>query len=104
MISALVRRMAASGPSPNLSVDAAALFLRYDWPRKVRELEKSLSQAAVIAKAVKRTHRALREADAQPPGPERDEHLHEMRKAAKRLRYATEALRPVRKATCRPGG
>ena len=33
---------------------------------------------------------------ARPPGPERDEHLHEMRKAAKRLRYAVEALRPVR--------
>ena len=49
-----------------------------------------------VAKAVKRADRALREADARPPGPERDEHLHEMRKAAKRLRYAAEALRPVR--------
>jgi CHAD domain-containing protein len=49
-----------------------------------------------VATAVKRTQRALRAADAQPRGPERDEHLHEMRKAAKRLRYATEALRPVR--------
>ena len=49
-----------------------------------------------VAKAVKRADRALREADARPPGPERDEHLHEMRKAAKRLRYAVEALRPVR--------
>ena len=49
-----------------------------------------------VAKAVKRADRALREADARPPGPERDEHLHEMRKAAKRLRHAAEALRPVR--------
>ena len=32
----------------------------------------------------------------QAAGPERDEHLHEMRKAAKRLRYAAEAIRPVR--------
>jgi CHAD domain-containing protein len=29
-------------------------------------------------------------------GTRRDEHLHEMRKAAKRLRYAAEAIRPVR--------
>ena len=50
---------------------------------------------AVLAKTVKRTRRALREADARPSGPERDEHLHEMRKSAKRLRYAAEALRPV---------
>ena len=49
-----------------------------------------------VAKAVKRADRALREADARPRGPERDDHLHEMRKAAKRLRYAAEALRPLR--------
>jgi len=37
-----------------------------------------------VAKAVKRADRALREADARPPGPERDEHLHDAqgRKAA----------------------
>ena len=52
-----------------------------------------------VAKAVKRADRALREADARPPGPERDEHLHEMRKAAKRLRYAAEAS-----ARCGLGG
>lgn len=51
---------------------------------------------AAVARAVKRTRRALRAADATSPGPERDEHLHEMRKAAKRLRYAAEAVRPVR--------
>jgi CHAD domain-containing protein len=49
----------------------------------------------VVAKAVKRAGRSLRNADAQAAGPERDEHLHEMRKAAKRLRYAAEAIRPV---------
>jgi CHAD domain-containing protein len=48
-----------------------------------------------LARTVKRTQRALRAADAQAPGPGRDEHLHEMRKAAKRLRYAAEALRPT---------
>ena len=48
-----------------------------------------------VAKAAKRVRRALRAADAQPPGPERDEHLHEMRKAAKRLRYAAELAAPA---------
>ena len=51
---------------------------------------------SVVAKAVKRAGRSLRNADALAAGPERDEHLHEMRKAAKRLRYATETIRPVR--------
>ena len=50
----------------------------------------------VVAKAVRRANRSLRNADALAAGPERDEHLHEMRKAAKRLRYAAEAIRPVR--------
>ena len=52
--------------------------------------------ATVVAKAVRRANRSLRNADALAAGPERDEHLHEMRKAAKRLRYAAEAIRPVR--------
>ena len=39
--------------------------------------------------------KALRAADALPPGHDRDEHLHEMRKAAKRLRYATEVAAPA---------
>jgi len=51
---------------------------------------------AAVATAVRRTRRALRRADAQAGGPERDEHLHEMRKAAKRLRYAAEAVGSVR--------
>ena len=52
--------------------------------------------SALVRKALRRTGKALRAADALPPGHDRDEHLHEMRKAAKRLRYATEAIRPVR--------
>lgn len=39
----------------------------------------------------RRLRRAYREARSTPPGPRRDEHLHEVRKAAKRLRYAAEA-------------
>lgn len=50
---------------------------------------------ALIAKAVRRTGKAQVAAHAHPPGHERDEHLHEMRKAAKRLRYAAEVSAPA---------
>jgi CHAD domain-containing protein len=49
----------------------------------------------VLAKAVRRVGKAQRAAHAHPPGHERDEQLHEMRKAAKRLRYAAEAAVPA---------
>ena len=49
----------------------------------------------LIAKAVRRTRKAYRAAHAHPPGHERDEQLHEMRKAAKRLRYAAEVAEPA---------
>jgi CHAD domain-containing protein len=49
----------------------------------------------LIGKAVRRTRKAYRAAQAQPPGADRDEHLHEMRKAAKRLRYAAEVAQPA---------
>lgn len=40
--------------------------------------------------------RVLERADvAHPPGPDRDERLHDVRKAAKRLRYAAEASAPA---------
>ena len=41
----------------------------------------------------KRLRRRVRAAQAAEPGHDRDEHLHEVRKAAKRLRYAAEAVR-----------
>jgi CHAD domain-containing protein len=49
----------------------------------------------LIGRAVRRTRKAYRAAMARPPGPERDEHLHEMRKSAKRLRYAAEVAAPA---------
>jgi CHAD domain-containing protein len=49
----------------------------------------------LLGKALRRARRALRAAHAHPPGAERDEQLHEMRKAAKRLRYAAEASNPA---------
>jgi CHAD domain-containing protein len=49
---------------------------------------------AVVAKAWKRMDRAYRRA-MKPAGPDRDEALHDLRKAAKRARYAAEAAADV---------
>jgi CHAD domain-containing protein len=53
----------------------------------------------VLATAVrhdrKRTGRRVRRARRAPAGPDRDAALHEVRKAAKRARYAAEAAKPV---------
>jgi CHAD domain-containing protein len=49
----------------------------------------------LIGKGVRRVGKAQRAAHAHPSGHERDEHLHEMRKAAKRLRYAAEVAAPA---------
>lgn len=54
-----------------------------------RELPKS------VRRAYRRVESRMADADHQPPGEERDRALHETRKAAKRLRYATEAVRPT---------
>ena len=49
----------------------------------------------LIGKAVRRVRKAYRLAKACPPGHDCDEHLHDMRKAAKRLRYAAEVAQPA---------
>lgn len=54
-----------------------------------RELPKS------VARAYRRMQSRMRDADSRPGGMQRDLALHETRKAAKRLRYATEAVTPV---------
>lgn len=54
-----------------------------------RELPKS------VTRAYRRVEAHMREAASQPAGEQRDLALHEMRKAAKRLRYATEAVTPA---------
>ncbi|MGB8994551.1 MAG: CYTH and CHAD domain-containing protein [Pseudonocardiaceae bacterium] len=54
-----------------------------------RELPKS------AARAYRRMATRMRDASSQPAGEQRDIALHEMRKAAKRLRYATEAVEPA---------
>ena len=48
-----------------------------------------------VRRAFRRTRRYMAGVTAQPAGEGRDEALHETRKAAKRLRYATEAAEPA---------
>jgi CHAD domain-containing protein len=55
----------------------------------VKELPKS------VAKAMRKLDRRMAIAEALPPGPDRDDALHEARKADKLLRYVTEVAAPV---------
>jgi CHAD domain-containing protein len=48
-----------------------------------------------VAKAFRKLDRLLDAAAAAPPGPDRDDALHEARKACKRVRYMTEVAAPV---------
>jgi CHAD domain-containing protein len=48
-----------------------------------------------VARADNRVHRFMRQAAKLPDGDARDERLHDARKAAKRARYAAEAVRPA---------
>jgi CHAD domain-containing protein len=54
-----------------------------------RELPKN------VRRAYRRTQRGMTAVEQQPDGEQRDLALHETRKAAKRLRYATEAAEPA---------
>jgi len=51
--------------------------------------------AGLVLRDWKRFRRRARAAAAAPPGDERDAALHDVRKAAKRLRYAAESAVPV---------
>jgi len=48
-----------------------------------------------VRRAYHRVESRVADADRQPPGEDRGLALHEMRKAAKRLRYAVEAVQPT---------
>ncbi|MCL2583280.1 MAG: CHAD domain-containing protein [Streptosporangiales bacterium] len=50
---------------------------------------------AGVARAWQQTRRRMRRAERTAAGPRRDEALHEARKAARRARYAAEAVTPV---------
>lgn len=49
----------------------------------------------MVKKSVRRVDRAMAEADRAPEGPERDAALHQVRKAARRARYAAEIVEPL---------
>jgi CHAD domain-containing protein len=49
----------------------------------------------LVAATYANVRRSLTDADGLPPGPDRDRHLHAARKAAKRARYAAEAVTPA---------
>lgn len=78
---ALQDRIDALLTDPPLTIRAAR--------KAKRELPKS------IRRAYRRVESRMAEAENQSSGEKRDRALHETRKAAKRLRYATEAVRPT---------
>ncbi len=49
----------------------------------------------LVVRSADQVHRSLAKASALPPGAERSHRLHETRKAAKRARYAAEAVVPA---------
>lgn len=49
----------------------------------------------LVGKALRRTRRAVDAAERATPGPDRDAALHRVRKAVKRVRYASEVAAPV---------
>jgi CHAD domain-containing protein len=57
--------------------------------RAVRVLPK------LVGKSLRRTRRRAEAVERTAPGPERDAALHSVRKAVKRVRYASEAVAPV---------
>lgn len=61
--------------------------------RAGRKAERELPKS--VRRAYRRVESRMADADRQSSGPERDVALHETRKAAKRLRYATEAVEPT---------
>lgn len=61
--------------------------------RASRKAKRELPRS--VRRAYRRMESRMTTAQRQPPGERRDRALHETRKAAKRLRYATEAVRPT---------
>jgi transcriptional regulator with PAS, ATPase and Fis domain len=68
LIDALLRRL---GASATLTPSAAYAMLRYDWPRNVRELERALATAVVLAGAdrIQLEHLPAAIADQVEPAP-----------------------------------
>ncbi len=93
---ARARALAALDGDRYLAVLVAVDGLLADPPftRRARQSARRLLPRAVRA-TYRRVDTAMGIAGRAPVGPERDAALHEARKAAKRLRYATEAATPV---------
>jgi CHAD domain-containing protein len=66
-------------------------------PPRTPEAEEPASDVlpGAVARTYRRTKRRMRRAQRTPAGPEREVALHEARKAAKRARYAAEAVVPA---------
>ena len=66
-----------------------------DPPLAAAELPPGRVLASAALRAYRRTRRRIRRAGHTPPGPPRELAFHEARKAAKRARYAGEAISPA---------
>ena len=66
-----------------------------DPPLAAAELPPGRVLASAALRAYRRTRRRIRRAGHTPPGPSRELAFHEARKAAKRARYAGEAISPA---------
>ncbi|MEU3626280.1 CYTH and CHAD domain-containing protein [Amycolatopsis coloradensis] len=62
-------------------------------PRKIKDDKKELRKA--VARSDRKLRKAVAIASELEPGPEQDAALHEVRKKAKRARYAADTVRPV---------
>jgi CHAD domain-containing protein len=62
-------------------------------PRATHKAKRELLKS--VRRAYRRVESWMAHTDHQPPGEDRDLALHEMRKAAKRLRYTVEAVQPA---------
>jgi hypothetical protein len=49
LVARLLERVVESGKPPNFSLEAARAMCRYDWPLNIREVERCLSAAVVLA-------------------------------------------------------
>jgi CHAD domain-containing protein len=97
-------REAAGRDAVLRALDSAAYFTLLDELDRLLDEPPLLPAAAcparqILPKAVgrsfRRTRRRMRRATRSPEGTARDTALHEARKAAKRTRYAAEAVRPA---------
>ncbi len=76
-------------------IDELAAFARHPAYRPGRSGLDRRSLVRCARKEVRRAGRLADRAAGRPPGPPRDGAFHEVRKAAKRVRYAAEALAPL---------